>query len=103
MAQLEVRIRPGSGSLYHMELYHEGTHIGDYEQSIEANIPRKREEIRRSADFLLDTYAKYGKFVVRWSQDRTKDVREYQEGGFNPGRPVVRLGVTVPKRYWDWA
>ena len=75
MAELEVREIPGSGSLYRMEIYHEGTHIGDYEQSEKQNLPRRRREIRRSADFLRDTYAGYGKFVVRWN-GKDKEIGE---------------------------
>jgi hypothetical protein len=102
MTQLDVQRKPATARLYHLEIYHEGTHIGDYEQSIEKNIERKEREIVRSADFLLDTYAEYGKFVVRWN-GRDKEIRKYQEGTANPGRPVVPLGVVIPRRYWDWA
>jgi hypothetical protein len=101
-AELEVRIVPGSGFRSRLKIYHEGIHIGDYEESEEQNIERKEGEIERSADFLLDTYAKYGKFVVRWNGS-DKEIRKYQEGTANPGRPVVPLGVVIPRRYWYWA
>ena len=99
---LEVRPRPATATRYHLEIYHEDTHIGDYETSIKKNIARKEKEIARCADFLLDIYAKYGKFVVRWTEDR-KDIREYQEEGNNPAHPIEPLGVVVPKKCWDWA
>jgi hypothetical protein len=102
MAELEVHIRRATRTLYDMEICHEGTHIGDYERSMKDNIPRKEREIARSTDFLLDTYAEYGKFVVRWN-GKDKEIRKYQEGMADPGRPVVPLGVVIPRRYWDWA
>lgn len=102
MSELEVRETHGTGSLYRMEIYHGGTHIGDWEQSQKQNLPRKRREIGRSAEFLLDTYAEHGKFVVRWN-GKDKEVRKYQEGRPNPGLPAVRLGLVIPRDRWDWA
>ena len=32
---------PGSGNRYRLKIYHEGTKIGDYEESIEKNLERK--------------------------------------------------------------
>ena len=100
--ELEVRIEPGSGSRSRLKIYHGGTHIGDYEESIEKHIERKQGEIERSADFLLDTYAEHGKFVVRWN-GRDKGRRKYREGKTNPGRLAPPLGIVIPRRYWDWA
>jgi hypothetical protein len=67
MPALDVRRRQAGSDLYHLEIYHGGTHIGDYERSKEREIPRKLGEIKRSAHFLLNTHAKHGKFVVRWN------------------------------------
>jgi ssDNA-binding replication factor A large subunit len=102
MAELRVRITPATARRYHLEIYYEGNHIGDYEQSEEQNIDRKEGEIKRSSNFLLDTYAQYGKFVVRWN-GRDKEIREYQEGSPNPARPVVPLGIVIPREFWNWA
>jgi hypothetical protein len=101
MSELDVRRRPAGSDLYHLEIYHADTHIGDYERSIESEILRKLREIERSADFLLNTYAKHGKFVVRWN-GRDKEVRKYRDGHPDPGRQAQPLDV-IPRTYWTWA
>ncbi len=98
MAELEIRRRPAGSELYHLEIYHGDTHIGDYERSIDSEIPRKLREIDRSADFLLSTYTRYGKFVVRWN-GRDKELRKYRDGSPDPGRGAQVLGL-IPRRYW---
>jgi hypothetical protein len=98
MPKLGVRRKPGGIDLYHLELYHRDTHIGDYERSIESEIPRKLREIERSADFLLSTYAEHGKFVVRWN-GRDKEIRKYRAGSPDPGWQAQPLGL-IPRRYW---
>lgn len=83
-----------------MELYSGDTHIGDYERSIESEIPRKLREIVRSTDFLQGTYANFGKFAVRWNgRERVKAVRNYQEGFADPGRGAQPLAV-ISREYW---
>lgn len=100
MTRLEIRGRPAGTNLYHLELYNGDTHIGDYERSTESEIWRKREEIERSTDLLLSTYAQHGKFAVRWNgRERIKEIRKYRDGSPDPGRQAPHLG-TIPRRYW---
>jgi hypothetical protein len=101
MPKLDVRRRPAGSELYHLEIYHGDTHIGDYERSIESEIPRKLREIDRSADLLLNINAKHGKFVVRWN-GRDKEIRKYRDGRPDPGRQAQPLGV-IPRTNWTWA
>jgi hypothetical protein len=61
MPELDVRRKPGGSDLYHLECYHGDTHNGDYERSVESEMPRKVREIERSADFLLGT-SYYGRY-----------------------------------------
>ncbi len=83
-----------------MHIYQYDTHIGDYEKSSPAHEERKRTEIERSADFLIDTYKQQGRFVVRWNgHDRVKEIRKYQEGATDPGRGASRVAL-IPERYW---
>jgi len=99
--KLIVRTEPASANLYNLKIYLGNTHIGDYERSIERTIDRKRIEVERSADFLISSYKKYGKFVVRWnSRDRVKEIRMYQEGSSDPGRQAQCLDV-IPREYWE--
>jgi hypothetical protein len=55
MPELDVRRKPGGSDVYHLERKHGNTHIGDYERSVESEMPRKVREIERSVDFLLGT------------------------------------------------
>lgn len=97
--RLTVRTEPASAKLYNLKMYLGGTHIGDYERSIEHTIDRKLIEVERSAGFLINSYEKYGKFVVRWN-GTDKEIRSFQEGLADPGRGAQRLGV-IPKQYWE--
>jgi hypothetical protein len=81
-----------------MHLFHNGIHIGDYERSSVAHEDRKRREIQRSADYLIDTYRQYGKIVVRWNHPK-KEIRRYREGSSDPGRGAQPLSM-LPGRYW---
>jgi hypothetical protein len=102
MPELTVYTSLASTAYVHMHIYHDGTHIGDYEKSSPAHEERKRTEIQRSARFLVDHYKQHGKFVVRWNgHDRTKEVRKYQEGAADPGRETSRLDV-IPEKYWKY-
>ncbi len=98
MATLDVRRRSASSELFHLEIYHGDIHIGDYERSIEAEIPRKLKEIDRSADFLLSIYTKHGRFVVRWN-GRDKEIRKYRGDSRDPGWQAQPLAL-LPRRYW---
>lgn len=101
MHDLDVRRRPAGSDLYHLEIYHGDTHIGDYERSKQSEIPRKLGEVKRSAPFLLDAHAKHGKFVVRWN-GRDKEIRRYLDGQPDPGRQAQPFG-TIPRTLWRWA
>ncbi len=101
MSELDVGRRPAGGELYHLEIYHAGANIGDYERSKESEIPRKLREIGRSAGCLLSTHAEHGKFVVRWN-GRDKEIRKYRDGAPDPGRQAQPLAL-IPRRYWTWA
>jgi hypothetical protein len=69
---LELRVK-ADGDRNRLEIYHEGTHIGDYERSIDKHVDAKREEAEGAVHLLLDAYRRYGKIAVRWnSSDRTK-------------------------------
>ncbi len=98
MPELDVRRRHAGSGLNHLEIYHGDTHIGDYERSIESEIPRKLREIDRSADFLLNTYSKHGKFVVRWN-GRDKEIRKFRDDSLDPGRQAQPLDL-IPRRFW---
>ena len=98
--ELTVNTSFASTAYVHMHIYHNGAHIGDYERSSPSHVERKRTEIQRSAEFLVDLYKRHGKFVVRWSgHDRVKEIRKYQQGSADPGRGAPRLDV-IPERYW---
>lgn len=99
MQRLSVRTRSAGNHLYHLEIYDGETHVGDYERSIRDEIPRKRKEIERSEDFLLDVYPKHCKFVVRWRRPE-KEIRTYQTGLSDPGRGAQPVDV-IPRRYWQ--
>ena len=99
MSNLEIRIE-ADGHYNRLEMYHEGTYIGDYERSIDDHVDLKCEEAEGATHLLLDAYGRYGKIAVRWnSSDRTKEIRTYQEGVADPGHggPVIGL---IPKAYW---
>jgi len=98
MQRLSVRTRLAGDHLYHLEIYDGEIHVGDYERSIWDEIPRKRKEIEKSEDFLLDIYSKHGKFVVPWRRPE-KEVRTYQAGLPDPGRGAQPVDV-IPRRYW---
>ncbi len=55
MPELIVHTSLASTDYVHMHIYHNDTHIGDYEKSSPAHEERKRAEIEGSADFLIDT------------------------------------------------
>ena len=101
MPKLGVRIRPAGPDLFHLEIYHGDTHIGDYERTKESEIPRKLGEIKSSAPFLSNAYAKHGKFVVRWN-GRDKEIRRYRDGQPDPGRQAQPID-TIPRTLWRWA
>lgn len=100
MPELIVHTSPAGTDYVHMHNYHNDVHIGDYEKSSPAHGERKRAEIERSADFLIDTYKQHGRFVVRWNgHDRVKEIRKYQEDSTDPGRGASRVDM-IPERYW---
>lgn len=100
MPELIVHTNLASANFVHMHIYHNDTHIGDYERSSPAHEERKRAEIERCANFLIDTYKQHGRFVVRWNgRDRVKEIRKYQEDSTAPGRGGTRVDM-IPERYW---
>ena len=87
MPRLGVRIRPASPDLFHLEIYHGDTHIGDYERTKESEIPRKLEEIKRGARFLSNAYAKHEN---SWCAGTVETRKSGDTGTGNPiqaGRP----------------
>lgn len=69
----------------------DGTVIGEYERSREADIARKTEEVSSAADYLMELYSRRGTFVVRWdSATRTKVIRD--ELGNHIG--------DIPRAFW---
>ena len=100
MAMLEVRVFPQE-RWNRLELYHDGTYIGDYEQSADKNVDLKCEEAEGAADIILDAYRRHGgKIVVRWhSAAKQKEIRTYQENQADPGRGGTVLGL-IPREYW---
>jgi hypothetical protein len=61
---------------YRLQIYADGTHIGEYETSNESEIARKILEIEAAIDILLETYNKHGKFKVDWdNKNRKKSIR----------------------------
>lgn len=104
VSKVEVRRFP-QGRGYRLELYHEGTHIGEYERSMvddeSGDRDAKVKEAEGASDLLLDAYRRHGgKITVRWNgTPRRKEIRTYQEGQVDPGRGGTVLGL-IPRPYW---
>ena len=91
----------GDGYYKTLQMYHEGTYIGDYERSKNNHIERKRREAQGAARLLVDAYERHGKIVVRWTETetgRTKQIRTYQEHAHDPGDGGVVVGE-IPREY----
>jgi len=76
MNMLDVKAELLGTKLHRLEIYHEGTFIGEYERSQEKDIERKSREINLAAELLLAVFEKHGVFVVRWDgEDHKKSIR----------------------------
>lgn len=96
---LEVRVS-SEGGRNRLEMFHEGTHVGEYERSIDRHVDAKREEAEGAADLLLAAYRRHGKIAVRWNgATRRKEIRSYREGRTDPGQGGTVLGW-IPRAFW---
>jgi hypothetical protein len=105
VSKVTVHVVP-HGRGYRLELYHEGVHIGEYEQSWASEEDReaKVREAERASDLLLDTHRRHGgKIAVRWNgktRPRQKEIRTYQEDQpYDPGQGGTVLAM-IPRRIW---
>ena len=90
---MSVRIRAESigPKLHRLRMFIDGTDIGEYERSQEADIDRKKAEIVAAQALLLSLFLKHGALCVRWvRKSRKKSVRR-ADG--------VEVGV-IPKSAW---
>lgn len=72
---LFVRVEPIK-KMNRLRIESNGTFIGEYEKSQQADIDRKIEEINAAETTLLSIYEKYGEFCVRWDgKARKKSIR----------------------------
>ena len=62
--------------LHRLRMFIDGTDIGEYERSQEADIDRKKAEIVAARKLLLSLFRKHGELCVRWvGKGRKKSVR----------------------------
>ena len=82
----EVRVSQATRTLYRLDVYHEGTLIGEYERSSAREVERKIQEVVAARQFLLGVYREHGQWQVRWSSSKgTKCIRvDGQEMGEIP-------------------
>ena len=77
--------------LHRLHMSIDGTQIGEYERSQEADIDLKTAEVVAAQTLLLSLFRKHGELCVRWdSKGRHKSVRR-ADG--------VEVGV-IPKSAW---
>lgn len=91
---------------YSLQLYHEGTHIGEYERSWASeesgDLAAKVREAEGVSDLLLDACKRSanGKIAVRFNKAAyRKEIRAYQENRKDPGMSGTVLAL-IPKPYW---
>ncbi|MDZ8187431.1 MAG: hypothetical protein RMX96_21610 [Nostoc sp. ChiSLP02] len=87
---LFVRSEPIGKKMNRLLIESNGTFIGEYERSQQADIERKTEEINAAETTLLSIYEKYGKFCVRWDGKAKK--KSIRVKGIEVG--------TIPKAAW---
>lgn len=65
------------GKKFHrLAILNDGQFIGEYERSQEADIERKKEEIKCALSKLVEIHRSRGEFVVRWDgRRRVKSIR----------------------------
>lgn len=74
---LRVVIEPAGTTLYRLYIWDGDQEIGEYERTRAADLERKKAEIASAAGYLLDLFAKRGRFIVRWDGvAREKVVRQ---------------------------
>jgi hypothetical protein len=99
MAKNEVHVFP-QGSDNRLELYHEGTHIGEYERSKDKHVDAKIEEAEGATELLLNAYRRHaGKITVRFSGEKGVAFHERKQIRPYPGKPGKVLDV-IPREYW---
>lgn len=91
MQKLDVRAELIGTKLHRLEIFKDGTFIGEYERSQAKDIDRKIREIQLASDLLVETFTNHGPFVVRWDgENHRKSIRV-------DGTHVA----TVPKDCWQ--
>jgi hypothetical protein len=104
VAKVKVHVVPQSRG-YRLKLYHEGVHVGEYEQSWASEESGDRDakvrEAEGASDLLLDAYRRHGgKIAVRFNKPAyRKEIRTYQENRKDPGRGGTVLAL-IPRQYW---
>ena len=88
---LRVRSELIGSKLHRLLIFQDGQYIGEYERSQEADIERKKAEIRNAEAELLGIYRRHGEFVVRW--DGAKRQKSVRVKGTEVG--------TVPRAAWE--
>ena len=86
MPKLGVRIRPAAPDLFHLEIYHGDTHIGDYERTKESEIPRKQGEIKEGCSILVERIREARK--VRGALERPRQGNQEIPGRATRSRPA---------------
>jgi hypothetical protein len=102
VAEVEVRVVP-QGRSYRLDLYHEGTYIGEYEWSISSeeggDLDANVSEAVGASDLLIEASkrSQSGKVAVRRNYTTgEKEIRWYREDQADPGLGAELLD-RIPK------
>lgn len=75
--------------LFHLDIFINNEHIGEYERSYEVNFARKIQEIKSSSDYLYTLYKEHGKLKVRWVETEKVVLSDHGKVG------------TILRELWD--
>jgi hypothetical protein len=87
---LRIDSQPLGVRLNRLSIIYKDQYIGEYERSQDADIDRKKAEIRCSLALLLEIYSKNGEFQVRW--DGSRRVKSIRVNGREVGQ--------IPQECW---
>lgn len=82
--------------LYRLSISYDGQYIGDYERAQQADIERKKAEIKCAIAQLLEIRRGKGEFMVRW--DTRRKVKSIRVNGVEVGQIPVECWR---KPSWD--
>lgn len=88
---LRVVIEPAGTTLYRLYIWDGDQEIGEYERTRAADLERKKAEIASAAGYLLDLFARRGRFIVRWDGVAREKVVRDEFGN--------RIGA-IPREHW---